>query len=107
MALAHGLERVEQHAAVASAGQSPAAVAEGGVVAPVHVLAELIARQPHRGAQALQALSRVMDGGCRVRVALAREPFDRPVELAERDALEPLRYRFVLLQLEAAWVLVG
>ena len=61
IALAHRLERVEQNTAVASAGKAPAAVSEGGVVAPVHVLPELVARQPDRGAQPLEALPRVVD----------------------------------------------
>src|SRR5262245_32814168 len=55
------VERLEQDLAVARSAEPPTRVAQGDVLAPIGLVAELVARQPHRRAQALEALARLVN----------------------------------------------
>jgi hypothetical protein len=91
MALARRVERLEQHLAVARTRQPAAGVAEGGVLAPVYLVAELVARQPHGGPQPLQTLARLVYGHAQRLAAIALEPLDRHVGLTAGDPPKPVR----------------
>jgi hypothetical protein len=98
-------ERLEQHLAVARAAESPAGVAEGDVLAPVGLVAEFVAGEPHRRAQALEALARLVDGRAQILVGLALQALDRPVELTASDAPHAVRHALAVTQPKPTFVL--
>src|SRR5215213_9072818 len=107
MAVDQRVVRFEQHLVVARSAQPPASVAEGDVLAPVRLVAKLIAGQPHGRAQALEALARLVDGRAEVLVGIAVEPLDRHVELAAGDAAHSVWHPLAFTQPKPALVLHG
>src|SRR4051812_4424501 len=107
MAVDQRVERLEQHLAVARSAEPPAGVAEGDVLAPAGLDAELVAGQPYGRAQALEALARLVHRRAEVLVGIALEPLDRHVELAAGDTADSLRYPLAITQPKPALVLLG
>src|SRR4051794_1191160 len=97
------LDRLQLHLGVARCRQQPASVAEPGVLAPVGLLADLVADEPQQRAHLLQVFASFVDG-LGWMVVVAAELLQRIVDAAQGDAPDSARGRLAWLQaIRARW----